>query len=219
MSVVRFQDAGTEAYVLAAMLKSPQHWAEVPEAWFHGEVERQTYIELKKCLAPPIGTFPSVDIVVDKASSPEVKLFVKEIASIDIDVRTLIVKRQDLYSMYATRKLDQVIRELLVRLASKSENVDPYDFVQQEVHRKFVQLTIEQSNLLSFYVLAEVTRIITVPDELKGKLDIESMGGLSEEISMRLQMMLDKRSKVIRPISNIMKEISSTQDTLVQNIK
>lgn len=119
----------------------------------------------------------------------------------------------------AKAKLDQVIRELLVRLASKSENVDPYDFVQQEVHRKFVQLTIEQSNLLSFYVLAEVTRIITVPDELKGKLDIESMGGLSEEISMRLQMMLDKRSKVIRPISNIMKEISSTQDTLVQNIK
>src|SRR5258708_1979630 len=41
---------------------------------------------------------------------------------------------------------------------------DSYALAQQEVRSKFAQLF----NLLSFYVLAEVARILTVPGELKG---------------------------------------------------
>jgi hypothetical protein len=37
--------------------------------------------------------------------------------------------------------------------------------------------------------------------------------------SMRLQMTMDRRSKFISTLSNIMKKISTTQDTLVQNLK
>ena len=56
-----------------------------------------------------------------------------------------------------------------------------------------------------------------VADDLKGKLD--GMNEMSEMTSLRLQMMMDRRSKFISTLSNIMKKISSTQDTLVQNLK
>jgi hypothetical protein len=54
-------------------------------------------------------------------------------------------------------------------------------------------------------------------DELKGKLD--GMNEMSEMTSLRLQMAMDRRSKFISTLSNIMKKISTTQDTLTQNIK
>jgi hypothetical protein len=56
-----------------------------------------------------------------------------------------------------------------------------------------------------------------VQDELKGKLD--SMNEMSEMTSLRLQMMMDRRSKFIITLSNIMKKIGATQDTIVQNMK
>lgn len=42
---------------------------------------------------------------------------------------------------------------------------------------------------------------------------------LSELTTLRLQMMMDRRSKFISTLSNILKKLSSTQDTLVQNLK
>lgn len=56
-----------------------------------------------------------------------------------------------------------------------------------------------------------------VQSELKGKLD--SMNEMGEMTSLRLQMMMDRRSKFISTLSNIMKKISTTQDTLIQNLK
>jgi hypothetical protein len=54
-------------------------------------------------------------------------------------------------------------------------------------------------------------------DDMKGRLD--GMGAMTEEMSLRLQMTMDRRSKVYQSLSNIMKKISTTQETLVQNIK
>lgn len=117
----------------------------------------------------------------------------------------------------ARAKLDLVTRRLLSHLASGSENVDLYALAQQEVRSKFAQISSEQSNLLSFYVLAEVARILTVPDELKGKL--AGMNEMSQTDSLRLMMMVDRGSKFIETLSTIMKKISTTEDTLVQSLK
>ena len=57
----------------------------------------------------------------------------------------------------------------------------------------------------------------SLQDDLKGKLD--GMNEMSEMTSLRLQMTMDRRSKFISTLSNMMKKISTTQDTLVQNIK
>ena len=51
------------------------------------------------------------------------------------------------------------------------------------------------------------------------KGDLDSMNEMSEMTSLRMQTMMDRRAKVIAALSNIMKKISTTQDTLVQNLK
>jgi hypothetical protein len=117
----------------------------------------------------------------------------------------------------ARAKLDLVTRGLLAHLASGSENVDLYALAQREVRSKFAPLSSEQCDLLSFYALAEVARILADSDRLKSTLD--SLNELSEMTSLRLQMMMDRRSKFISTLSNIMKKISTTQETISQNLK
>ncbi len=116
-------------------------------------------------------------------------------------------------------KLDLVTRRLLTRLASgpNSEGLNFTAIVQQDLRRNFPQISVEQSNLLSFYVLAEVARNLSASGGVKMSLD--GMSEMSEMRSLRLQMMMDRKSQLIRTLSNIMKQIATTQDGLVQNIK
>ena len=53
--------------------------------------------------------------------------------------------------------------------------------------------------------------------DLKERLD--GMNELSEMTSLRLQMTMDRRSKFIETLSNIMKKIGTTMETQVQNLK
>jgi hypothetical protein len=48
---------------------------------------------------------------------------------------------------------------------------------------------------------------------------LDSMNEMSEMTSMRLQMAMDRRSKFVEALSNIMKKIDSTQETIIQNLK
>lgn len=48
---------------------------------------------------------------------------------------------------------------------------------------------------------------------------LDGMNEMSEMTSLRLQMTMDRRSKFINTLSQMMKKISTTQDTLVQNMK
>jgi len=59
--------------------------------------------------------------------------------------------------------------------------------------------------------------LVVIRDRLKDQLD--SMSEMSELTSLRLQMAMDRRSKLIETLSNIMKKISTTADTQVQNLK
>jgi putative addiction module CopG family antidote len=65
--------------------------------------------------------------------------------------------------------------------------------------------------------LDDVAQLRCVQDDLKGQLD--SMREMSELTSLRLQMVMDRRSKFISTLSNILKKISTTQDALLQNLK
>jgi hypothetical protein len=57
----------------------------------------------------------------------------------------------------------------------------------------------------------------SIRDDLKDRLD--SLNAMSEMTSLRLQMAMDRRSKFIETLSNIMKKIDETQETIVQNLK
>jgi len=64
---------------------------------------------------------------------------------------------------------------------------------------------------------ASLSDIKQVQDELKAKLD--SINKLGEPMSLRLQMMMERRSKSIEALSNIMKKISSVAEGITQNLK
>jgi hypothetical protein len=49
--------------------------------------------------------------------------------------------------------------------------------------------------------------------------DLDSMNEMSEMVSMRLQMAMDRRSKFVETLSNVLKKIADTQDAIVQNMK
>ena len=49
--------------------------------------------------------------------------------------------------------------------------------------------------------------------------DLDSMSELGEMESLRLQMAMDRYSKMMSTLSNIMKKVSETSDAITQNIK
>jgi Arc/MetJ-type ribon-helix-helix transcriptional regulator len=65
--------------------------------------------------------------------------------------------------------------------------------------------------------IANVSILESIRDELRDKLD--SMSELGEMESMRLQMIMDRRSKLLETLSNIMKKISDTSQSITQNLK
>ncbi len=59
--------------------------------------------------------------------------------------------------------------------------------------------------------------LVAIRDGLKDQLD--NLSEMSEMTSLRLQLAMDRRSKLMQTLSNIMKKISSTDDALAQNLK
>lgn len=70
---------------------------------------------------------------------------------------------------------------------------------------------------LSNGAIVTVAQLRSIQDDLKSQLD--SMSEMSEMTSLRLQMAMDRRSKLIETLSNILKKLNATADTLVQNLK
>lgn len=51
------------------------------------------------------------------------------------------------------------------------------------------------------------------------KDELDSLSELSELEQLRLQMIMDRRSKMIEMLSNLLKKMSETQDAVIQNLK
>lgn len=66
---------------------------------------------------------------------------------------------------------------------------------------------------LSFLLLYEASR------SLQAKSDLDSMSEMGEMESLRLQMAMDRLSKMMSTLSNLMKKMSTTQDAIIQNMK
>ena len=65
--------------------------------------------------------------------------------------------------------------------------------------------------------LMDVEQLLVIRESLQSKLD--SMSEMSEMESLRLQLAMDRRSKMFTTLSNIMKKISDTDSTLIGNLK
>ena len=60
-------------------------------------------------------------------------------------------------------------------------------------------------------------QIDTLLDALKN--DLDSMSEMSEMESLRLQMAMDRLSKMMSTLSNVLKKISATANSITQNLK
>lgn len=60
-------------------------------------------------------------------------------------------------------------------------------------------------------------------DQVRGFIAMEqehdTPKDIADELSLKLQIAMDRRSKVISTLSNVMKKASSTQDSIIRNIK
>jgi hypothetical protein len=65
--------------------------------------------------------------------------------------------------------------------------------------------------------IATMGDLAGVEAKLKGSLD--SLSEMGEMESMRLQMAMDRRSKFVEALSNIMRKISDTSETIIANLK
>ncbi len=166
---------------------------------------------MNKLLILPILLFPSLPALAQSSSTIANPPVVMHEIQRDLKLEKAAFSRKHnlklLLQPKAKAKLDRITRKLLTHVASSTKNINLDSYVQKEVNSKFTGISNEQSNLLSFYVLAEVAR----------KMD--DMQEMSEMDSLRLQIVMERRSKVISTLSNILKKISQTQDTLVQNLK
>jgi|UniRef100_A0A7C3SQK2 replicative DNA helicase len=127
--MIKFKDPQVEKLVLAAFLKGPEFWKEIPESWFEEELHRRCYKEFKKILRPPYSTFPTPDIIIDKTNDPDVKILVLELKEINITLQELNVRIQDLFDMFCSRKLFDVASKLPEELQSKN----PREIVREKI--------------------------------------------------------------------------------------
>ena len=116
------------------------------------------------------------------------------------------------------RRFEQQLSDFYRELGKIQKNYpgQSNDFAVQEAVRHINRAR----NLFNTVDLATELSSQELPDLLGAiKNNLDGMNEMSEMTSLRLQMTMDRRSKFISTLSQIMKKISTTQDTLVQNLK
>lgn len=122
--------------------------------------------------------------------------------------------------------LDDIRHILLLVLEKELTNVDrDLNMINQQIHsvkQSMVDLVQEikmdiGENALSHENQITIADIFNMQLQLKHKID--AMSEMGEMESLRLQMWMDRHSEFMATLSNIMKKISTTQDSLVQNLK
>ena len=101
------------------------------------------------------------------------------------------------------------------------------DFLKKEVpalvqtmDRLHTSRLVVPFNTLRMTIEDSLTAQNAVADEIDGiKRSLDSMSEIGEAESLRLQMAMDRLSKMISTLSNILKTISDTAQSILQNLK
>ncbi len=132
-----------------------------------------------------------------------------------VQIQTAVVARYDLLDNYlqptAREKLALTTTMLQKEVAGFTEPDIIVAHARAAVTRQFPGMTPEQQDRMAFLAL---TAAVEADQELR-----ESMGDLSNETSLKLQTYLDRRSKLMSTLSNLMKKYSETSDSIISNLK
>jgi hypothetical protein len=112
----------------------------------------------------------------------------------------------------ARQKLKRASQSFAVRIGQCPDAEDAAVLARQEVERVFDQPSETQADLLTLGVLAGLS-----VDASTGRLD--RPGDMDELTQLRLQMAMDRQSKFMSTLSNLLKKQSDTSAAIVQNMK
>ena len=176
------------------------------------------------------------------ASDAELRLAGQDFAGADIEALVQIVM------MEAARQSDADLREIMaqtqasnkrkaeMREAMRAKNaaaqagngpeskaicVDPPckpQLVQSQPQIRMAQPQIMMTQPQISEVQPRI-QAAKVPDTSQAKDDMDSMSEMGEMESLRLQMAMDRRSKFMEALSNLMKKNSDTASTITSNLK
>lgn len=104
----------------------------------------------------------------------------------------------------ARQKLAQLVPGFRAEAMKLPPQADFGKVALADVKRKFPGLSSQQYDVLAFELMHQT---------------VDSMSEQSETQSLELQMTMDRRSKLIDTLSSVLKKISDTGDSVVQNMK
>jgi hypothetical protein len=113
-------------------------------------------------------------------------------------------RMQRLIPAPAKQKLAQLVPGFRAEAMKLPPQADFGKVALADVKRKFPGLSSQQYDVLSFELMHQT---------------VDSLSEQSETQSLELQMTMDRRSKLIDTLSNVLKKISDTGDSVVQNLK
>jgi hypothetical protein len=111
----------------------------------------------------------------------------------------------------ARAKLDSAVSAVLARLSGGTGNPDPYALARSEVLSRFAQLSRDQMNLLSFYVLVRVAQLISRASSSGRR------GGLGA--SPNPNLVLERTSRSALAVDEILRKLSDVKAAMIQNLK
>lgn len=186
--MIAFSDINKEKLVIAGLLAGPNSWKNFPESWLTDPIALSTYRYLKTFLGDPYHTYPTIAISIEKASNPDVLLYLQEVSTLIVEPREMPILVHDLYEMYANRKVVEVARSIpgalekekvsdLIRskIADLSTLINPFETGQRE--RGFIYDNAKERWL-------KYTNIEKNPDQIDrtpfgiGELDEVTNGGI-----------------------------------------
>ena len=160
----------------------------------------------------------------------------------ELDLTPAIVTQhariQRLIGPKTKQRISQIAPAFSARVRQLPPTADFHALAVAEVRTGFQglgNLSNEDVEALAFLVMMQATK--DAQSDLKNIMDgikkanqqkqsqraarnqKDTMSDMSEEESLRLQMMMDRRSKFIETLSNIEKKIAETEDSIVQNLK
>ena len=137
--------------------------------------------------------------------------------------RAALVQRDKLDDMlppWAKQKLNNVFKGFLNRLLRDKKPVNLSTLLKEEMARQFAELTPQQSNILSFYILAGLIKLIppyTERSDMNSEKD--SVAELNQMDMLMLQQMMEKKNQLETMISNTMKAGFEGGQAAVQALK
>ena len=148
-----------------------------------------------------------------------------------MDVATLFNSISQSLSDSDKRTLAQVAASFTQQLPTLSEPREVEQAAIATLRRLYPTASPRRLRMLAFYLVAKVAVVKPVAPSVRGSRstlsavrtpltpELDSLSEINQMESLRLQMSMDRLSKLMATLSNLLKKDSEENDGLTQNIK